>query len=272
MSETITTEDCIEAIRDVAQELGKSPTYSEYQKVRSSPYITTITDKFGSWNDAKDAADLEQFSVGGKTKSINVEYFKEIDSPRKAYWIGLFYADGWVSSNGKFGIKLKSSDGYLLETLKKDLDSEHSLYIKNPDNPNWSKVVSFSVSRPDFVETLISHGLDGDKTDSNSLPELAPEHRPHFIRGLFDGDGTISFSNDSYESSACQITGISPGRFEILCNWIPLDTRIYERHNGAVDLSVPSDSRVEFFHYIYPDGSETEPKLARKYCTFEKYL
>lgn len=265
MSDNLTTDDCIEALRDVADQIGNSPTYSEYCEVRTSPHPNTISRKFGSWNEAKVAANLDVCST---QKDMNVNYFNEIDTPRKAYWMGLFFADGWVSG-GSFGIKLKASDGYLLETLKSDLESEHKIREVNPDEPNWSVMCDFKIGIPEFIESLSSHGLDGEKTESDSLPELSDELRPHFVRGMFDGDGTISFHR---ESNHCQITGISPERFEVMAEWIPFETRIYQRGNGAVDLSIPSEYRVSFFNYIYPDGSDTAPKLARKFCTFQQYI
>lgn len=58
---TYTEADCIEAIQDVAERLGKSPTYNEYQNTRpdSAPSIRQIEIKAGGFNAAKQTANLD---------------------------------------------------------------------------------------------------------------------------------------------------------------------------------------------------------------------
>jgi len=59
-------QDCIDALQYVAEKLDKSPSYSEYKEHRKDkhPDSSTIRRKFGSWNKAKEAADLSTFAHG----------------------------------------------------------------------------------------------------------------------------------------------------------------------------------------------------------------
>ena len=58
---------------------------------------------------------------------IDEEYFSEINTDKKAYFLGFFIADGFVSIDlkqrcyGRFGIDIQEKDGYLLEELAKEL-------------------------------------------------------------------------------------------------------------------------------------------------------
>jgi hypothetical protein len=55
---------CIDALREVAEKLDKSPSQKEYKQDKKDdhPSYWTIQKKFGSWNKAKEAADLSVFA------------------------------------------------------------------------------------------------------------------------------------------------------------------------------------------------------------------
>ncbi|WP_053947282.1 homing endonuclease associated repeat-containing protein [Halolamina sediminis] len=51
-------EDCIDALREAARELGASPTKAEYEALGLTPASATIIRTIGGWNDAKERAGL----------------------------------------------------------------------------------------------------------------------------------------------------------------------------------------------------------------------
>jgi hypothetical protein len=61
-----TRDDCIDALKYIAEKLDKSPSYSEYCENRrdTDPSKTTVVKKFGCWNDAKEAAGLSKITPG----------------------------------------------------------------------------------------------------------------------------------------------------------------------------------------------------------------
>jgi len=69
MSREYSQEDCINALQSAADQLGKSPTLSEYSELGVSPSAGTIKNVVGSWNEAKDVAGLER-STGGNLSPI----------------------------------------------------------------------------------------------------------------------------------------------------------------------------------------------------------
>lgn len=54
--------DCIEALKEAAELLDKSPTAPEYRELDIYPTYSVFYDKFGSWNKAKEEAGLEEYS------------------------------------------------------------------------------------------------------------------------------------------------------------------------------------------------------------------
>ncbi|MFB6216867.1 MAG: homing endonuclease associated repeat-containing protein [Candidatus Aenigmatarchaeota archaeon] len=59
-------EDCINALRKSKEQLGETPTIRQYQTLDISPSASTIVQKFGSWNGAKEEAGLEKNPVNNK--------------------------------------------------------------------------------------------------------------------------------------------------------------------------------------------------------------
>ena len=66
------------------------------------------------------------------------------------------------------------------------------------NNPNYTKLLTLPVTLPPgisivnnlFVQHLIEHGVTEGKS-TRFIPALSDWLMPHYIRGLFDGDGSI---------------------------------------------------------------------------------
>jgi hypothetical protein len=130
--------------------------------------------------------------------NCNEDYFEKIDSCEKAYWLGLLFADGYVrkrkQSNGKHkqggvvGISLKNGDEYLLEKFITDIESTYKLTKQIKD-----KFLSYKleVNSSKMANDLINLGCIPNKSLILLPPKLKDEFISHFIRGYFDGDGSI---------------------------------------------------------------------------------
>jgi hypothetical protein len=136
--------------------------------------------------------------IGARKYFFDEDYFAQIDTPRKAYWLGLFFADGNVNK-GKFQLSFKREDRYILEMLADDVkwdgniyDSDVKLiYGRDRDERVYlsSKIVMCSRR---FVDHLYDKGVVPNKTFRLTFPKIDRHLRKHLIRGLFDGDGCIS--------------------------------------------------------------------------------
>lgn len=138
------------------------------------------------------------------SKNVNHDYFSTIDTERKAYFLGLTYADGTiVTPKEKIGkqrqkqlaIVLQEEDGYILEEICKDIKPKKSISIVNPPSVSsrgWKKRAVFKVSSNKICEDLISKGCLQNKSRVGMIFPNLPSHLiNHFIRGFFDGDGCI---------------------------------------------------------------------------------
>ena len=124
-------------------------------------------------------------------------YFQNIDSIDKAYFLGLFFADGSVQNKNNhytFSLIFTYSDKYIIEKFLEYSKFEGKIYTthKNDKKPR----VQLNINSRNVVESLIKLGCVPNKSHADHLDiPILPEHLiPHFIRGYFDGDG-IAYSN-----------------------------------------------------------------------------
>lgn len=141
---------------------------------------------------------IKTLSKAEKSRSRDSFFFHNIDTPEKAYWLGFLYADGGLNEKKhEIRINLKSDDSF---HLTKFLFALHALTY--PINQQF-KILgdkSFPISYIQMVDhqminDLINKGCTPNKTFTVKFPteEQVPKHLlSHFIRGVFDGDGTLS--------------------------------------------------------------------------------
>lgn len=120
-------------------------------------------------------------------KGLDENYWEIIDSYDKAYFLGFFITDGNVYGND-VRLQLKNESQYILETLKNKTKSENKV---RQDKRGFS---TFSVKRKKWVDDLAKYGVIPQKTSTVYFPDSLPtDLLSHFVRGLIDGDGWISF-------------------------------------------------------------------------------
>lgn len=128
-------------------------------------------------------------------------YFDVIDNPRKAYFLGLMYADGSIShtlSKNRLKhvmcITLQEDDKSILELFRKELKRDRSLILIKNKNLEYNRKNQYclSVQSEQLHYSLEKHGCVERKSLILKFPTTVPEEfMSHFIRGYFDGDGCI---------------------------------------------------------------------------------
>lgn len=133
-----------------------------------------------------------------KKYDFNEDYFEIIDTPDKAYFLGLLYADGWVATeNNTIGIELQKRDGYILTIFKNYLNCNKPTKTIKSKNINHSEKEVLLLYSLKTKKDLIKLGCICNKSLILKPPteEQVPENLlSHFIRGYFDGDGSISLN------------------------------------------------------------------------------
>lgn len=134
-----------------------------------------------------------------KRGSVDYKFFSNIDTEKKAYILGLLYADGTIIFNRKnkvqysFSIGLKYSDRYLIEEIKRTINSDHKILdIKRHGGLGKTDTVisRLTVNNKTMYNDLVNLGM----ATKDTIPDIPNNLIHHFIRGIFDGDGCISVS------------------------------------------------------------------------------
>jgi len=124
--------------------------------------------------------------------AIDHNAFDVIDA-ETAYWWGFIYADGSVSKRS-LSISLSSRDNGHLEKLKAFLKSEHPIHVydaicKEKSYPQ----INYSATSKHLTERLVELGIVARRTNPSAvIDQLPDEFFSHWLRGFFDGDGSVS--------------------------------------------------------------------------------
>lgn len=131
----------------------------------------------------------------------NFDYFKEIDSYDKAYWLGFLMADGCIYSRNKdksqswCRLSLKSDDENHIAKFKESIGSNHNI-LKNTKKSGHS-YCNINIVSDIFVSNLRKYGCVENKTGKIILPNFNNDELTWaFILVYFDGDGSISKLKD----------------------------------------------------------------------------
>jgi len=130
---------------------------------------------------------------------VDDSVFDKIDSEEKAYYFGLICADGWISkldTTPYVGLYLKAEDKNIVEGFMKMFCDKKIRPVKHD-----GVVVGYQadVYSKRLVQKLIEYGIDNDKSHTLKFPTCVPEdYLCDFVRGYFDGDGSISGYQTSF--------------------------------------------------------------------------
>lgn len=140
----------------------------------------------GNWL-RKKGANIRPASKAARPYTINDSFFADKHSEQACYWAGFIAADGNISGN-RLSISLSAKDRDHLIRLKRQLQAENPITIIRNG-------VRLAVSSEQIASDLAAFGITEKKTFSLSFPEwLNEEQARHFIRGYFDGDGSVSLT------------------------------------------------------------------------------
>ncbi|MBU3189368.1 hypothetical protein K9O30_09680 [Clostridium bowmanii] len=190
---------------------GKLP-YNKLSECDRQIVISTYYEKtYLMFNEISDMLNISERAIsrvlkdaGINTKrlnryTLNESFFENIDNEQKAYILGLLYADGYVGDEHFNNIVLGLIDREILEQIAKLLDFTGTIRKSKKGGFKNSKegyVLNFSSQI--MADTLRNIGLYPNKSLTlNNIPNISEFLLRHFIRGYFDGDGSIMLSKNS---------------------------------------------------------------------------
>jgi hypothetical protein len=121
--------------------------------------------------------------------SLVRDYFKVIDTPMKAWVLGLLAADGSVSKTGQLKLELHEKDAEIVQAVRDELAPDARI---SPYRTRTTPMLRFMVSDPGLRDDLASHGVVNAKTLITAWPSGIPaEFVNSFVCGYYDGDGSL---------------------------------------------------------------------------------
>ncbi len=188
---------------------------------------------------------------------INKNFFNSFNES-SVYWLGFFCADGNIYKN-EISIDLAYKDLVHLKMLQNMIGSNHPLQYRSTRN-----TIRLRFCNKSILTQLKKMGLTENKTFTLKFIDISDLYLPHFIRGYFDGDGSVHVDK-RYNSLVLDFNG----NFAFISK---LNQIFSEKLNIKLQNMSPSKSiwRIrytaksdinEIFNYLYKDAKYY---LARK--------
>lgn len=194
-------------------------------------------------------------------------------TPNSSYWAGLLAADGRIDVNSTIGLELSEKDKYLVEQFKTDCSSEHAIYYRDA-----TQAYSVRFTDTNICDSLkLNFSVTVNKTHSLELPLLPEDMYPHYLRGIFDGDGCLTEFFNNRPTASFRVYQTS-GSLEFLqqlleflrCNNITVGGSIQKKASNCWHLQLGVRDSTSFLNYIYLNNNVNQHRfMLRKY---EKYV
>ena len=226
--------------------------------------IKRIKNEFGI-TCSKDCSNKLKIKMYMGRKNPNVKYeklddnfFKEVNSEEKAYLLGWIASDGSVEP-GKISIAINEKDVECLEMLKNIICREL------PITPKKTDLMSFTISSKTISNDVckLLNILPEKKSHIVDFPNLEnDELKWSFLRGYFDGDGTIHNITETCRSPYCGITSYSEIMRKSIIDFCKIPC-IEDKNNNSLGWS--GNNALDFLDKLYKNSNF---RLYRKYNLF----
>lgn len=213
--------------------------------------------------------------------SVNEEFFKIWSKP-SAYIVGFIFADGHLENapyiRGKY-VRFTSTDYSILEQIKNALNSSHKI-VTTPPTGRCKEKYLLRIGSHKIYNDLKALGLHPRKSLDMRFPEIPYKFLPDFVRGYFDGDGTITFEKvKGRNSNRLKVIFTSGSKVFLLSLALALEkacaiklAKIYNSHR-SYQLIYRSKEALNVLNFIYGMLSDSKgPYLERKYNKYKQLI
>src|ERR1035437_9430099 len=197
------------------------------------------------------------------------DYFECINTEYKAYWLGFIMADGYNS--GKY-IRIDIQDEGHLEKLRDNIYINKDMPVRIKLSQTKKNVYYITIHDNKFVSDCEKLGIVRVKSHITKYPSIDNRYDRDFIRGVFDGDGCLTYSLDGrYRRYTFSIVGsfdlISSIRNKILL----LDVNVgFRKTKSIYELSIRGNRQIiKMLDWLY---DESEIYLERKFNKYDDMI
>lgn len=118
------------------------------------------------------------------------EYFFDKWTSEMAYVLGFWFADGYMRKEKSYRIVFSSNDYELMQQIRRVLGSSHPLRRQIHD-----KTLQMIIHSKYMYKKLSKLGGLRNKSLIMDFPDIPSKYLKDFIRGYFDGDGSVFYVN-----------------------------------------------------------------------------
>lgn len=201
---------------------------------------------------------------------VNNNYFSEQNN-RMAYIMGFLAADGNVSKNGnRIQSQLSLKDKEHLEMIQSEIGGCEVYEYES----NGYKSCGWHCCSSQIKKDLAIYGIIPHKTGTLSIPKvLDKQYWKDFIRGYFDGDGTICKDGTGFRVT---ITSANKEILEDINSYFEENgikpSNLYKDHNN-ICIRFRSQASIDIYNLLYYNNCLCLKRKKEKYIELmkEKY-
>lgn len=258
------TEDEVEFLKENASTMSSNDIADELGRTQSS--VKHYARRHDISLEKPHSVYSDKISKSKRKYDFDEDFFSRNNSAAY-YWAGALEADGCVRERGPnshtIDMRISKKDRSWLEQFREALQAGHPIR-KDRD------FVSFKVHSNRMFEDLEDLGIVPRKTYKNITPDIPDQYVYDYIRGIFDGDGTIC-KKASKKWDAYKVGLVNS---EAVCKWIDkkldFSCSLYpDNQSVAWRLETADRENIKKFAVLIYDGAEYYMK--RKHQRFIDY-
>lgn len=209
--------------------------------------------------------------------------FDKIDSEEKAYWLGFIYADGYVriqkdtDKHARYDFELSLSKHdidhlYKFDKFMKSNTSNVKVGVSKVNGKEFERC-RWSVGNKNLWTQLNNKGVVPQKSLILTFPtenQVPKEFQKAFIRGYFDGDGSVSTKETSKSVLSVQLIG-TQAFLEKVLEILNISANVHLVNSisqKTYHISLAIQKGTNFLNQIY---SNATIYLDRKYNLYKNY-
>lgn len=202
--------------------------------------------------------------------NVNVSFFENW-SQELAYVIGFFLADGHMADHSKlkhYGIFFSVGDRDIIEKIAEVCEYKNTIKKYIHKTTKLSTMYKISISSKFVWKFFESLGFSHRKTFTTRIPkQIPPKFMNHFIRGVFDGDGSVQLKNNTYPQA--NIAGSKLFIDDV--SKIGVEYSAINKCHETFIIHYNGQKAIDFLNYIYKNATIYMDRKYKRYLKAIKW-
>lgn len=235
--------------------------------------VESLNDFHPTFHKGNHSKGIDYVGKGIRGLTVNENFFKEWT--RESAWVyGWLLTDGSVQEKtGQVTLGLHTKDVDVLNKIKEVMAFSGKVY----SSERYGKQSSvLRICRKSMTEDLFALGMARtDKTFNTTMPEIPVELFWDFVRGVFEGDGSISHRTGNTDALQVMVCGASETFIKDLQDSLldrGINTRKSKNNSGVHTIECRSNADALRMCYFMYANTTQDRRLDRKFNVFQNYV